>query len=116
MDVAAVRTTFTGRVPEAGIQNLPAVPVGFVLGQGDQPRNGGVSQHSGNLAIAQHASDMQLFEANDVRSPHQVRGELLQEVVAGMSNPGMDIGQLDPGSTVPVDGFPSRILAGEFLS
>jgi hypothetical protein len=32
-----------------------------------------------------------------------------------MGNPGMDLGQLDPGSTVPVAGFHSRHFVGKLL-
>jgi hypothetical protein len=101
-NVPADRACFTGRVKAVNnLQGLP-VPLTLVLNLLPKQTHADIRNGAREAMVSHHAAHIQVFNADYIKSPHKVSGELMQRVGAGVGNVLMQAGNPN-ASLVPTE-------------
>src|SRR5260370_40405377 len=80
----ARRADFAGGVPAIDHDQAAAIPLAFVGELTAELTPPAIRDHAGQLAVAQHACHVQVFDNNGVRTADQAGAGAVQEISAGI--------------------------------
>ncbi len=90
--MSAVKAAFGGRIPLVNLDQIPPVPLCFVLQLGHKLTPSYITDRFRERWVLDHVLHLQALDADRLVLTDQARGEFMQEVTATVSDAGMYLG------------------------
>lgn len=93
-DMPAVGAGLRGRKPAVDLDHGLAVPLGLLFDHADGRSDGGVVQRAGKAVVFDHAAQVEVFDADHIKTGYEISAQLVQRVATAIADLLVDAGDV----------------------